>query len=83
MPWQEIRLFATYNTLIDYRRDVPEIEEYFVNEMQGLLSTKYVKQLQEDDPIYRIVQLAEDLDAVDGERNKAVWATLKNHILNL
>jgi hypothetical protein len=69
--------------LVDYRRDVPEIEEYFVNEMQGLSSTKYVKQLAEDDPIYQIVHVAEELDAADKERNKAVWTTLKNHIFNL
>lgn len=69
--------------LVDYRRDVPEIEEYFVNEMQGLSSTKYVKQLPEKGSIYQIMQIADGLDAADGERNKAVWATLRNHIFNL
>lgn len=69
--------------LIDYRRDVPEKEEYFINEMQGLSSTEYVKQLEKDDPIYRIVHMAEGLDAANEEPNKAIWATLKNHIFNL
>lgn len=69
--------------LIDYRRDVPEKEEYFVNEMHGLSSTKFVKRLSEDDPIYQIVQLAEGLDTIEMERNKPIWVALKNHIFNL
>ena len=69
--------------LIDYRRDVPENEAYFVNEIQGLSSTKYIKQLQEDDHIYQIVHIAEELDAANEYQNKAIWTTLKNYILNL
>ena len=69
--------------LIDYRRDVPTIEAHVINEFQRLLSTRYVKQLSEDDPIYYILHLAEELEIDEEERNRNVWITLKNRIGSL
>lgn len=69
--------------LIDYRRDVPTIEEHVIGELQRLLSTRYVQQLSEDDPIYYILHLAEELEIDEEKRNKNVWMTLKNRIGNL
>ena len=69
--------------LIDYRRDVPAIEDHVINEFQRLLSTEYVKRLSKDDPIYYILHLAEGLEIDEEERNKNVWITLKNRIGSL
>src|SRR5688500_5841558 len=69
--------------LMDYRRDVPTIEDHVVNEFQRLLSTAYVKRLPEDDPIYYILHLAEEVEVAKGEQAKSLWATLKNRIGNL
>lgn len=66
--------------LIDYRRDVPAIEEHVINEFQSLLSTKYVKQLREDDPIFYILQLAKELEVAKEEQAKSTWLVLKNRI---
>ena len=66
--------------LIDYRRDVPTIEGHIINEFQRLLSTKYVRQLQEDDPIFYILQLAKELEVAEEEQAKSTWVVLKNRI---
>jgi hypothetical protein len=47
--------------LITYRQDVPEMDEYIMHELQALLSTKYVSQLQEEDSIYQIIRVAVNL----------------------
>lgn len=69
--------------LIDYRRDVPTIESQVINEFQRLLSTGYAKQLREDDPIYYILHLAEELEIDEEERNKNIWIRLKNRVGSL
>lgn len=69
--------------LMDYRRDVPTIEDHVVNEFQRLLSTRYVKRLPEDDPMYYILHLAEELEVAEGEQSSSLWATLRNRIGNL
>lgn len=69
--------------LVAYRRDVAEIDEYIVQELQGLLPTKYIKQLQEDDPIQQILQLANELDLDDKEYSKTAWTRLEKDILKL
>lgn len=69
--------------LIDYRRDVPGKDEYVIYELRSLQSTKYIKQLSDDDPIRRLLSLSDEMEHSSEERNKDLWAELKNTILNL
>lgn len=69
--------------LMDYHRDVPTVEDYIVNELQRLRSTRYVKLLQEEDPIYDILHSSEELSVGEQETNKPVWRILRNDIINL
>jgi hypothetical protein len=64
--------------LMDYYRDVPTVEEYIVNELQGLSATAYARALRKDDPIYRILQLSQELRIE--EENKTLWQKLRNQI---
>lgn|GEM_PF-3472582 len=69
--------------LMDYHRDVPTVEDHIINELQRLRSTKYAKQLPEEDPVCSIMRSSEDLDAGEYEANKPVWRMLRNSIINL
>lgn len=69
--------------LMDYRRDVPQKEEYIIQELQGLASTRYAKQLRPEDPIYRVLYAAQQLEEADGEHAKNLWSELKNAIYKL
>jgi hypothetical protein len=66
--------------LIDFRRDVPDKDEYVIYEMQSLLSTKYVVDLQGDDPLYQILHSIKRLEPTDENIGIGLWNTLKNDI---
>lgn len=69
--------------LLAYRRDVPDVDDYVICELQALPSTQYAKLLQKDDPIYRLLTLTEELEVDDENHNKTVWSTLKNCVIKL
>ncbi len=69
--------------LLAYRRDVPDVDDYVVNELQSLQSTKYVKELPEGDAIYEILRIAEGFNLDDDSQNKAIWSVLKNKVMQL
>jgi len=69
--------------LMDYRRDVAEMDEHVKDELHRLQLTEYVKQLQKHDPIYGILQTAEGLETADGLDSKSIWSSLNRNIPNL
>jgi len=69
--------------LMDYRRDVPDMDDHVISELQRLFSTKYVQNLRDNDPIRHILNSAEELEEADTQSRQHIWSTLRSNILSL